>query len=326
MLSSTLEVFAHALQWLEQEQYVVLVTVVKTKGATPRAVGAILAVREDGSMVGSVSGGCVEADIANQVQAKAFRHPTILNYGITHEQSQQVGLLCGGQLSLLVEPLTSLEQIQPAVVALEQRQLIQRQVNLTSGEVKWATGTGATESYYDEQQFYYEYGPAWRLLLIGAGQTARYIAQWALALDYQVIIGDPRPEYAIHWSVKDAQLDHRMPDDAVKAWIQDSRSAVVTLTHDPKLDDLALIEALASPAFYIGALGSKTTNESRRQRLLELGIIATTLQRLHAPVGFPIGSRSPPEIAIAILAEMTAIRNRVYYWNFISRWSESSLR
>ena len=117
-----------------------------------------------------------------------------------------------------------------------------------------------------------------------------------------------------------------MPDDAVKAWIRDSRSAVVTLTHDPKLDDLALMEALVSPAFYIGALGSKTTNENRRQRLLELGITATNLQRLHAPVGFPIGSRSPPEIAIAILAEMTAVRNRVYHGNFISRWSESSSR
>ncbi len=327
MHSSELEVFVQALEWLKQGQHAVLVTVVKTWGATPRTVGAILAVRGDGSIVGFVSSGCIEEDLAGKVQARFFTGPTIIKYGITSEQNQQVGLSCGGQIELLVEPLTQLEQIQPAVIALEQRQLIQRQVDLNSGQVDWADGaTATTDFYYDNRQFCYRYGPIWRLLIIGAGQIARYVAEFALALNYQVIICDPRQEYANHWSVKSAQLDHRMPDDTVKALIQDERSAVITLTHNPNLDDLALWEALPSPAFYVGALGSKATNDGRRQRLLELGITETTLQRLHAPIGFPIGSHSPPEIAIAILAELTAVRNHVYHRNFISGGTESSLR
>lgn len=327
MYSSDLEVFAQALEWLKQGQSAVLVTVVKTWGATPRTVGAILAVRGDGSMVGFVSSGCVEEDLAKQVQANAFTHPTVLKYGITSAQNQQIGLSCGGQIELLIEPLTQLEQIQPAVAALERRQLIQRQVDLNSGQVDWADGaTATTDFFYDGCQFRCRYGPIWRLLIIGAGQIARYVAEFAQALNYQVIICDPRQEYAIHWAVKETQLDHRMPDDAVKALVQDERSAVITLTHNPNLDDLALWEALPSPAFYVGALGSKATNDGRRQRLLELGITETTLQRLHAPIGFPIGSRSPPEIAIAILAELTAVRNHVHYRNFISGRTESSLR
>ena len=303
------EVLSTASLWLEQNHLVVLVTVVKTWGAAPRPVGGLLAVRQDGLIVGSVSGGCVEDDIINRVQAGEFKRPTVLTYGVTTEQSQQVGLLCGGTLELVLEPLTHPESIKPAVTALAQRQLIARQLDLDNGQITWQAAEVEQALYYDEHQLINVYGPSWQLIIIGAGQISRYLAEFAQALNYQVIVCDPRREYAATWQTEGTQLDHRMPDDAVTALAPDQRTAVVTLTHDPKLDDLALLEALNSQAFYVGALGSKKTQEQRRRRLARLNISEPALAHLHAPVGLPIGSRTPPEIAIAILAEMTAVRN-----------------
>ncbi len=311
MYSTDFEVLSTTLHWLEQRKRVVLITVVKTWGTAPRPVGALLAVREDGILVGSVSGGCVEEDIANRVQADEFNGPTVLTYGVTTAQSQRVGLPCGGTIELLLEPLADIDSVKPAVTALEQRQLIARQLEIGTGLVTWQTASTEQALHYDGQQLTSIYGPTWQLLIIGAGQISRYLSEFALALDYRIIICDPRQEYATTWQTKGTQLDNRMPDDAVKALVQDKRTAVVALTHDPKLDDLALLEALNSPAFYVGALGSMRNNEKRCNRLTTLGISETTLARLHAPVGLPIGSRTPPEIAIAILAEMTAVRNNV---------------
>lgn len=262
-------------------------------------------------MVGSVSGGCVEDDIVERVRSGEFKRPTVLNYGITKEQSQRMGLPCGGIIELVLEPLTHVDSVKPAVTALEQRQLIARQLNLVSGQVIWQTAEMGQTLHYDGQQLTCVYGPIWRLLIIGAGQISRYLSEFALALNYQVIVCDPRQEYTTTWQVENTQLDHRMPDDAVKAFIQDKRTAVVALTHDPKLDDMALLEALNSQVFYVGALGSKVNNEKRRERLTSLGISKSALTRLQAPIGLPIGSHTPPEIAIAILAEMTAVQNGV---------------
>jgi len=324
MQSTDFEVLSTTLHWLEQHQPVVLVTVVKTWGTAPRPVGALLAVSEKVLLVGSVSGGCVEEDIISRVQAGEFKQPTVLTYGVTTEQSQRVGLPCGGTIELVLEPLTNVDSIKPAVTALEQRQLIARQLNMVTGQVTWPmlepteVVAGRKNDFPKHQTLRYEgdqltriYGPAWQLLIIGAGQISRYLSEFALALDYKVIVCDPRQEYAATWQTLGARLDSRMPDDVVTALIQDKRSAVVALTHNPKLDDLALLEALNSPAFYIGALGSKSNNDKRRKRLTSLGISDDALARLHAPVGLPIGSRTPPEIAIAILAEMTAERNMI---------------
>lgn len=311
MFSTTLEVFSQTLQWLEQGSPVVLVTVVRTWGSTPRPAGSLLAIQQQtGNLVGSISGGCVEDDMVRQVKAGVFTRPTILKYGISQEQSQRLGLACGGSLEVVIEPLAQVESVKPAVTALTQRQLIARQVNLVTGEVTWQSATREQTLDYDEQRLICGWGPTWQLLLIGAGQVSRYLAEFALALDYQVVICDPRPEYVSTWQVAGAAVTHQMPDEAVKTFIQDSRSAVVALTHDPKLDDLALLEALQSNAFYIGAMGSKTTSTQRRTRLLSLGISEEALTRLRAPVGIPIGSHTPPEIAISVLAEMTAVRNK----------------
>lgn len=309
MYSLELEVFSQTLQWLEQGTPVALVTVVKTWGSTPRPPGALLAVNAAGSLIGSVSGGCVEEDLIAQVKTGLFPGPTLLKYGFSETQSRQLGLSCGGSVELLVEPLTQVDSIKPVVLALKQRQLIARQVHLASGQVSWPAVPQEQAVQSDGQYLTCVFGPSWQLLLIGAGQIARYLAEFALALNYQVVVCDPRPEYTATWQVVGTSLTHQMPDEVVRTLAPDRRSAVVTLTHDPKLDDLALWEAFSSSAFYIGALGSKTTSAKRRQRLLSLGISEEALGRLHAPVGLPIGSHQPPEIAISILADMIAVRN-----------------
>jgi xanthine dehydrogenase accessory factor len=309
MYSTDFEVLSKTLSWLEQNQPVSLITVVKTWGAAPRPIGALLAVRQDGQLVGSVSGGCVEDDIVERVRAGEFESPMVLTYGITTEQSQRVGLPCGGTIELVLEPLTDVESVKAAVTALKQQQLVARQVDLVSGQVTWQVAEAEQALQYDDQQLTCVFGPTWQLIIIGAGQISRYLSEFALALDYQITVCDPRQEYAATWQVEGTQLDHRMPDDVVSALVQGKRSAIVALTHDSKLDDMALLEALNSEAFYVGALGSQINNKQRRKRLKGLGVSKPVLTRLHAPIGLPIGSHSPPEIAIAILAEMTAVRN-----------------
>jgi len=309
MQSTELEVLQQSLRWLEQGHPVVLFTVVKTWGSAPRPIGSLLAVRADGQLVGSLSGGCVEADIRERVIAGEFQSAGELEYGVNKADSERFGLPCGGVLRIVQEPLQHPRVLQPAVQALQHRQLVGRKLQLASGKVSWFDATHDQALYYDEQYLRCVYGPRWRLLIIGAGQASQYLAEFALALNYQVITCDPRSEYAQMWQVNGTQLDTRMPDDAVRELAQDSRSAVVALTHDPKLDDMALMEALLSPAFYVGALGSKNNNAKRIKRLASLDIPSHALLKLRAPVGLPIGSRTPPEIAISVLAEMTAIRN-----------------
>ena len=163
------------------------------------------------------------------------------------------------------------------------------------------------------------HGPRWRLLIIGAGQLSRYLAQMAQALDYHVTVCDPREEYAEGWDLPGVPVDRGYPDDVVQAMNLDAHTAVVAVTHDPKLDDAALLEALKSPAFYVGALGSKANNDKRRKRLAEFDLSAEEIARLHGPVGFKIGSRTPPEIAVAVLAEMTAVRRGVQIPQAVSR-------
>ncbi|MGD8926895.1 MAG: XdhC family protein, partial [Thioalkalispiraceae bacterium] len=155
------------------------------------------------------------------------------------------------------------------------------------------------------------YGPQWNMLLIGASHLSQYVSQLALMLDYRVIVCDPREEYALAWQVEGTELTTMMPDDAVQHYAQQPRSIVLALTHDPKLDDMALLDALSSPAFYVGAIGSQRNCDARRRRLRELDVSGKQIQRLHAPVGLPIGSHTPPEIALSIMADITQQRNIV---------------
>jgi xanthine dehydrogenase accessory factor len=183
-----------------------------------------------------------------------------------------------------------------------------RTLDFASGAVTLAEGDGTDVLDCSDTRLITAFGPRWRLLVIGAGQLTHYVAQMALALDYAVTICDPREEYADGWLVPGTQLVRAMPDDTVVEFKPDKHTAIVALTHDPKLDDLALIEALKSEAFYVGAIGSKKNQAKRKERLLEFGVSVGQLERLHGPVGLKNGARTPPEIAVSILAEMTATK------------------
>jgi xanthine dehydrogenase accessory factor len=188
---------------------------------------------------------------------------------------------------------------------------VARHLDMASGEATLSPATRADVMSFDGNRLTMIHGPRWRVLIIGAGQLSKYVAMMAQALDYEVIVCDPREEYAVTWDVPGTTLTREMPDDVVNALNLDSHSAVVAVTHDPKLDDMALIEALKSPAFYVGALGSRLNTQKRRERLAQFDLSGGELDRLHGPVGLRIGSKTPPEIAVAIVAEITAVRHEV---------------
>jgi xanthine dehydrogenase accessory factor len=192
---------------------------------------------------------------------------------------------------------------------LNQGERVRRVLTLASGEVALEPATDTDELTLSDSQLTTHHGPHWRLLIIGAGQMTQYLAQMAIALGYQVLVCDPREEYATGFEVPGATLLRTMPDDTVVALKPDGHTAIIALTHDPKLDDLALMEALTGPAFYIGAIGSRVNQAKRRERLKEhFGLSDAQLDRLHGPVGLKNGARTPPEIAVSILAELTAVR------------------
>jgi xanthine dehydrogenase accessory factor len=268
--------------------------------------------RADGSYCGSVSGGCVEQDlVARYCNGElSDRFPTQLDYGIDRAEATRLGLPCNGRLELLVEQLTAAGPLEILLQRIAGREPVVRRVCLATGEASLHPATDECEFSYSDTHLQKTFGPAWLMLLIGAGQLSEYVAQIALMLDYRVVVCDPRDSEAHKKVFEGCERINAMPDDAVREWATHPRSAVVALTHDPKLDDMALLDALESPAFYVGAIGSRLNCEKRRERLKTLGITPQQLQRLHAPVGLPIGSHSPPEIAVSILAEITALRNR----------------
>jgi xanthine dehydrogenase accessory factor len=194
---------------------------------------------------------------------------------------------------------------------LEQRQLAERRLDLDTGAVALVPVSAGSVLELRGRELVTQHGPRWRLLIIGAGQLSRFLAQIATAMDYHVTVCDPREEYRSGWTLPEVRLVHAMPDDLVQEMNLDSRSAVVALTHDPKLDDLAIMEALKSEAFYVGAIGSRLNNSKRRERLLQFDLSEAQLAKLHGPIGLYIGSKTPSEIAISILAEMTAVKNGV---------------
>lgn len=313
MDSIDLEVLRTSVQWLATGHKVTLVTVAKTWGSSPRPVGAMLAVRADGIVSGSVSGGCIEDDLI----ARACSHsltgnkPEVVTYGITQDEARRFGLPCGGTMQLVLEPLAPDGPISMLLAKVERRELLIRELDIQTGAwiVKHAPATDT--QIFDGKTLVSSFGPRYRMLIIGAGQLSRFIAEIAVGMDYQVTVCDPREEFSESWKVAGVSLVNTMPDDTVIAMRLDARTAVIALTHDPKLDDMALMEALKSDAFYIGAIGSRINNERRRERLKELDLTDIEIARLKGPIGIYIDSRTPPEIAISILAEMTAVKNGV---------------
>jgi xanthine dehydrogenase accessory factor len=317
MDSVDIEVLRTAEGWRKGGHKAALGTIVKTWGSAPRPVGAMVAIRDDGQIVGSVSGGCVEDDLVEKVKErlaaarKEEMRPSLLTYGVTNEEATRWGLPCGGTLQLVVEPLTEKSGIQELLQRIESQQLVKRRVEMDSGRATLEAGRWQDVLEFDGRVLSAVHGPRWRLVLIGAGQLTRYLAEMARMLDYHVVVIDPREEYAAGWDLAAVPLDRGMPDDVVREMNLDGHSAIVALTHDPKLDDLALMEALKSAAFYVGAIGSKKNNDARRERLRGFDVSDEEIARLRGPVGLYIGSKTPPEIAVAILAEMTAVRHGV---------------
>ena len=313
MDSVDLEVLRTAQSWRKAGHRVALGTIVKTWGSAPRPVGAMVVIRDDGQIVGSVSGGCVEDDLVDQVKARvaAARAPELITYGVTNEEATRWGLPCGGTLQIVLEPVSDQSGLAELLERVGQQQLVRRRVDMKTGRASLEPGRWQDVLEFDGAVLSSVHGPRWRLVLIGAGQLTRYLAEMAHMLDYHVTVVDPREEYAAGWDLASVPLNRGMPDDVVREMNLDGHSAVVALTHDPKLDDLALMEALKSAAFYVGAIGSKKNNDARRKRLEEFDVSKEEIARLRGPVGLYIGSKTPPEIAVAILAEMTAVRHGV---------------
>jgi len=299
--------------WRSAGRRVTLGTIVKTWGSAPRPVGAMVAIRDDGQVAGSVSGGCVEDDLIEKVRAQSLAadKPQLVTYGVTNEDATRWGLPCGGTLQVVLEPVGETSGIGALLESIGKQQLVLRRLDMKSGRSTLQPGTWQDVLEFDGNVLSSVYGPRWRLVLIGGGQLTRYLAEMAKMLDYHVTVIDPRVEYADGWDVPGVAIDRGMPDDVIGRMNLDGHSAVVALTHDPKLDDMALLEALKSAAFYVGAIGSKKNNDARRSRLREFDLSEQEIARLRGPVGLYIGSKTPPEIAVAILAEMTAVRHGV---------------
>lgn len=297
-------------EWLHLGHRAILGTVIATWGSAPRPVGSIVAIRGDGLLVGSVSGGCIEDDLVERVRGRtlAISGPERVVYGVTADEAFRFGLPCGGTIELVLEPLSPASLIEPLLARIANGKHTRRTLDLASGAVTLADGDGTDELACDGARLLAAFGPQWKLLVIGAGQLSHYVASMAVACGYQVLICDPRSEYADTWTVPGTRLLRSMPDDIVLDIRPDRRTAVVALTHDPKLDDMAMIEALQSNAFYVGAIGSRRNQALRKDRLQQFGVTAAQLARLHGPVGVKNGARTPPEIAAAILCEMTAAK------------------
>ena len=310
MDSLDLQVLSQARDWFAQGRKVWLVTVLETWGSAPRPPGALLCLRDDGTVAGSVSGGCVEDDLIDRLRhGERVATPSLIAYGVTKEEAARFGLPCGGNLRLVQEPLQSVAWIDEVLARTSRHELVARRLNLATGAVTIEAATRGDEFTFDGTTLRALFGPRWRLLIIGAGQLSRAVAQMALAIDFEVICCDPRDEYNLTWDIPNTTFSKAMPDDLVIELQLDPHSAVVAVTHDPKLDDLVLLEALKSPAFYIGALGSRRNTEARRERLKLFDLSPAEIDRLHGPIGLDIGSKTPAEIAVSIVAEIVAVKN-----------------
>lgn len=310
MDSLDLQVLEQARDWARDGHPVWLVTVIETWGSAPRPPGALLAMRGDGQVVGSVSGGCVEDDLIERVRSgERVTKPSLIHYGVSKEEAARFGLPCGGNLRLVQEPLLDTGWVDEVLQRTARHEIVARCVSLETGSVSLQPGARGEVFSFDGHTMRALFGPRWRLLIIGAGQLSRVVAQMALMLDFEVICCDPREEYHLSWDVPGTVFSKQMPDDLVQALQLDPHSAVVAVTHDPKLDDLVLLEALKSPAFYVGALGSRGNTAKRKERLKLFDLSEAEIGRLHGPIGLDLGGKTPAEIAVSIMAEVIAVRS-----------------
>jgi xanthine dehydrogenase accessory factor len=299
MSADDLATLGTALDWHRAGHAVRLATVMTTWGSAPRRVGSHLAIRDDGLFAGSVSGGCVEGDVVTEALAldSGARQ---LDYGVADASAWAVGLACGGKISILVQRLADdglpAAVIEDLLAATAAGQSVTLTTDPATGQSRIGEGDGFDRAY----------PPPRRIAIIGAVHIAQALVPLALGLGVAPTVIDPRELFAADQRFAGLELDRRWPDEALAEWQPNAASAVVALTHDPKLDDVALAAALNSPAFYIAALGSRKNHAGRLERLAAQGFDAATLARVHGPAGLAIGAADPAEIALSIAAELTA--------------------
>lgn len=314
-----------ALKWVRDGRTVALATVIQTWGSAPRPVGSQLVISDEAAMMGSVSGGCVEGAVVEEaLDSFADGTPRLLTYGVTDDEAFAVGLACGGTIRVLVEPVGGQSGLNPEVLeALVAARAAGTPtiyaVNLSTWERRLEAGgtldadgmaalAGDRATLVErggDEWFLGVHNPPLRLFIIGGVHIAQPLSRMAAMAGYDVTIIDPREAFASAARFPQTRLIHDWPDEALQAAALDTRSAVVTLTHDPKLDDPAIRTALSSPIFYLGCLGSTRTHAKRVARLEEAGFTAAQIARIHAPVGADIGGRAPAEIAVSIMAQIT---------------------
>ena len=317
-----------ALEWL-RDGGAALATVTRTWGSAPRQVGSQLAVSSDSKIAGSVSGGCVEgAVVAEALDALIDGMPRIVDFGVSDDDAFSVGLACGGQIEILVEPAgigkgLSEELLAQLVEARSNKRAVALMTNVRTWERRMTDGTGGTEvddaanemmrldrSGFAGDWFICVHNPPLRMIVVGGVHIAQPLVQLAQIAGYECVIVDPREAFASEARFPGMRIIHDWPDEAIDSEAPDARTAIVTLTHDPKIDDPAIRSALNSDAFYLGCLGSRRTHAKRIDRLAEAGTCEADLARIHAPVGLDIGARSPAEVAVAVMAEVTASLRR----------------
>ena len=322
MLSSQQQIISFVNDRLKDEKAVWLCTILKTWGSSPRPIGAMMACTLEGELVGSISGGCIEEDFLEQLRDGALKEqfntegkPFTVRYGETEAEQARLKLPCGGQLHLLLEFIEPSDVnnavFSQLIAALENHTKISRILDLSTGKITAEDDSSEEALVIQDNKIIHSLSPMYRLLLLGAGDVAKYVAEMALALEYDVTLCDPRPKYLDNWFVEGVDTTARLPDDVVRESFSNPYSGIIALAHDPRVDDMALMEALKTDAFYVGAMGSERTSAARRERLPELGLSKDEINILHAPIGFEIASKTPAEIAISIMAEITAVRHHV---------------
>lgn len=330
MNALNLKVITATCEWLAKGERVFFVTVLSTWGASPRPAGSLLAYNVDSDIqVGSLSGGCIEDDLFAYLKAlsqeTAFTLPSYLTktYGESEADGARYLLPCGGTLSLLIEPVdnTAHQHFYDLKEALLSHQMIARTVIFDElharkySLIRDKDNLGHEELRYSKvpHQLYHRLDPVYKLLLVGVGDVALYLSDMAESLGFDVTLCEPRAPYKQRFQTDNLpyKVSDTLPDDLIRSDFSDSFSAILCLAHDPKLDDMALMEALSnSAAFYIGAMGSLKTSQMRCERLKSLDITPQQLLRLHAPIGLSIHSKTPQEIAISICAELISFRYR----------------
>jgi xanthine dehydrogenase accessory factor len=325
------QVLAELARWHAEGEAVALVTVVDTWGSSPRPVGSLLAVTADGRFAGSVSGGCVETAVLEEARGMlGSRERKRVEYGVTNDTAWDVGLPCGGRIQLLIEPLIAEEPVPDALFAvlahdhpavlvkdLASGATVMLRPNEESEAVSAAVREQAMALLHldtsrlveadGRELFFHVFASPMRLIIVGSVEIGQTLAQMAGLLGYDVCFVEPRRAFASRDAFRRYTVHPDWPDAAVRRLAPDARTAVIALTHDPKLDDPALIAALQSPAFYVGCLGSRRSHAVRRERLTIQGVPHADLDRIHGPVGLAIGARTPAEIAVSILADLVRV-------------------